>query len=228
MCVLLITRLLRLVGRLGSRKPVNHTSWVAIATPADRPKSVRNRCVIEVFGGVLCVVTLLFGFFCQCEGFCHRAESDLFLSLCMYFYWFPICFNQSCSVMHLQHICWKNLCILWWFAQKGQGHSKFYQLQCLFLWKTQSHNISDYTLQAGLEFGSTRARILSDVHDCFHLNTHGSGHLYMPPLEWHFDAWSYIYLNQTFTTAWAWHNTIRRCSHIWVLLINKEATIFNL
>ena len=25
-------------------------------------KSVRNRCVIEVFGGVLCVVTLLFGF----------------------------------------------------------------------------------------------------------------------------------------------------------------------
>ena len=52
---------------------------MAIATPADRPKSVRNRCVIEVFCGVLCVVTLLFGFFCQCEGFCHRAESDLFL-----------------------------------------------------------------------------------------------------------------------------------------------------
>ena len=35
---------------------------MAIVTPADRPKSVRNRCVIEVFGGVLCVVTLLFGF----------------------------------------------------------------------------------------------------------------------------------------------------------------------
>ena len=57
----------------------NHTSWVAIVTPADRPKSVRNRCVIEVFGGVLCVFTLLFGFFCRCKGFCHRAESDLFL-----------------------------------------------------------------------------------------------------------------------------------------------------
>ena len=52
---------------------------MAIVTPADRPKSVRNRCVIEVFGGVLCVVTLLFGFFCRCKGFCHRAESDLFL-----------------------------------------------------------------------------------------------------------------------------------------------------
>ena len=31
-------------------------------TPTDRPKSVRNRCVIEVFGGVFYVVTLLFGF----------------------------------------------------------------------------------------------------------------------------------------------------------------------
>ena len=30
----------------------NHTSWLAIVTPTDRPKSVRNRCVIEVFGGV--------------------------------------------------------------------------------------------------------------------------------------------------------------------------------
>ena len=25
---------------------------MAIVTPTDRPKSVRNRCVIEVFGGV--------------------------------------------------------------------------------------------------------------------------------------------------------------------------------
>ena len=30
----------------------NHTSWVAVVTPTDRPKSVRNRRVIEVFGGV--------------------------------------------------------------------------------------------------------------------------------------------------------------------------------
>ena len=30
----------------------NHTSWVSIVTPTDRPKSVRNRCVIEVFGVV--------------------------------------------------------------------------------------------------------------------------------------------------------------------------------
>ena len=30
----------------------NHTSWVAIVTPTDRPKSACNRCVISVFGGV--------------------------------------------------------------------------------------------------------------------------------------------------------------------------------
>ena len=32
-----------------ARKPVNHTSWVAVVTPADRPKSVRNRCLIDFF-----------------------------------------------------------------------------------------------------------------------------------------------------------------------------------
>ena len=59
----------------------NHISWVAIFTPTDRPNSVHNRCVIKFFGGVLYVVTLLVGFFCGCRGFCHRAESDLFLFL---------------------------------------------------------------------------------------------------------------------------------------------------
>ena len=52
MCVLLITRLLRGVGRW-ARKPVNHTSWVVVVTPTDRPKSVRNCCLIELFCGVV-------------------------------------------------------------------------------------------------------------------------------------------------------------------------------
>ena len=43
-----------------ARKPVNHTSWVALVTPTDRPKSVRNRCLIELFCGVVCVVTYPF------------------------------------------------------------------------------------------------------------------------------------------------------------------------
>ena len=42
----------------------NNTSWITVAIPAGRPKSVRNCCVIEVFGGNFCVVTLLFLTFC--------------------------------------------------------------------------------------------------------------------------------------------------------------------
>ena len=38
----------------------NHTSGMTAVTPTDLPKSVRNRCVIEVFGSVFYVVTLLF------------------------------------------------------------------------------------------------------------------------------------------------------------------------
>ena len=46
-----------------ARKPVNHTSWVAVVTPTDRPKSVRNRCLIELFCGVVCVVSVGVGAF---------------------------------------------------------------------------------------------------------------------------------------------------------------------
>ena len=78
MCVLLITRLLREMEML-ARKPVNHTSCVAVVTPTDRPMSVRNRCLIELFCGVICGVTLPFWHFCWCRGFCHRTGSDLLL-----------------------------------------------------------------------------------------------------------------------------------------------------
>ena len=59
--------------------PVNHTSWVSVVNPTDRPKSVRNCCLIELFCGVVCVVTLPFWHFCWCRGFCHRTGSDLLL-----------------------------------------------------------------------------------------------------------------------------------------------------
>ena len=47
-------------GKVDPVKPVNHTSWVAVASPTDRPKSVRNCCLIELFCGVVYVVTLPF------------------------------------------------------------------------------------------------------------------------------------------------------------------------
>ena len=59
-------------GKVGPVNQVNHTSWVAVVTPTDRPKSVRNRCLIELFCGVVCVVTLPFWHFRGCRGFCHR------------------------------------------------------------------------------------------------------------------------------------------------------------
>ena len=70
----------------GSRKvgPVNqvdHTSWVAVVTLTDRPKSIHNRCVIERFCGVVCVVTLTLWHFRWCMGFCHRTKSEF--SLCL-------------------------------------------------------------------------------------------------------------------------------------------------
>ena len=65
---------------VGSWK-VNHTSWVVNVTPTDRPKSVRNRSVIELFCDAVCVVILPLWHFCWCRGFCHRTESDLSLFL---------------------------------------------------------------------------------------------------------------------------------------------------
>ena len=53
-CVILITQLLWLVGNWNHVNRFNHTILMTVVTPTDRPKSVRNRCVIEAFCGVLC------------------------------------------------------------------------------------------------------------------------------------------------------------------------------
>ena len=60
MCVLLITQLLRLVGKLDPVNRFHHTSKVAIVIPTDRPTSVRNRCVIEVLVMFLCCHVVFF------------------------------------------------------------------------------------------------------------------------------------------------------------------------
>ena len=45
-----------------ARIPVNHTSWVVVGTPTDRPKSVRNCCVIEHFVALLVLSLCPFDF----------------------------------------------------------------------------------------------------------------------------------------------------------------------
>ena len=90
---------------------VNHTSWVAVVTPTDRPKSVRNCCLIELFCGVVCVVTLPFWHFCWCRGFCHRTGSDLlfvFLKKCIKETKWTSNFNfQLNMLMHVRGKCRK-------------------------------------------------------------------------------------------------------------------------
>ena len=53
MCVLLITRLLWMEG-WDRVNWFNHIIWVPVVSPTNRPKSVRNRCVIEVSVEFLC------------------------------------------------------------------------------------------------------------------------------------------------------------------------------
>ena len=53
------------IGKVGPLKPlVNHTGWMTLVAPADRPESVRNSCVIERIWSIsvyfhLCIVCRL-------------------------------------------------------------------------------------------------------------------------------------------------------------------------
>ena len=66
---------------VGPVKKFNHTSWVAVVTPTDRPKSVGNPCVIELFVALFVLSLCLFDISFGVWGVCHRTESDLFLFL---------------------------------------------------------------------------------------------------------------------------------------------------
>ena len=53
---------------------------MTVVTPADRPKSARSRCVIEVLVAFLCC-PFVFEFSVGIRDFCHRIVSDLLLFL---------------------------------------------------------------------------------------------------------------------------------------------------
>ena len=55
-------------GKVGPVNQINHTSWLVIVIPTDRPKSVLIRSVIELLYGVACFVILPFWHFCWCRG----------------------------------------------------------------------------------------------------------------------------------------------------------------
>ena len=96
MCVLLITWLLRLVGRSGTLNRFNHTSRMNVVTPTDHPKSVHNRCVIEVFVAFLCC-PLVFEFSVG-KGFSSKVLSFLFVSFVC---WLSIFYQGSIYFRHM-------------------------------------------------------------------------------------------------------------------------------
>ena len=63
-------------GKVRPVNQVNHTSWVAIVTPTDHPKSVRNRCVIDLFCGVVGVVTLPLWHFLLVYGLLSKEQNQ--------------------------------------------------------------------------------------------------------------------------------------------------------
>ena len=80
MFVHLIARRLREIGTsegwaLKPLSQINHTGWMTAVAPADRPKSVRNSCVVEY----ICSVFVSFHLAYSVNlGACHTAASDLF------------------------------------------------------------------------------------------------------------------------------------------------------
>ena len=76
------------MGRFCPVNWFNHTSWVAVVTPTDRPKSASNRCVIKDFWLRFCVVALLLRFFSVSVGFFLIGLSQA------YSFFSFICFNN--------------------------------------------------------------------------------------------------------------------------------------
>ena len=61
-----------------ARKPVNYTSLVAVVTATDRPQSVCNHCVIELFVALFVLSLCSLDNFVGKRVFFQRTESDLF------------------------------------------------------------------------------------------------------------------------------------------------------
>ena len=108
----------------------NRTSWMTVVTPTDRPKSVRNCCVIGSFGGVF-VLSISFRIFCWYGGFCHRTESDLlFLLKCI------IIHNLKCIIYTLKCIIHNLKCVIYIFK------CIFYASTCLNFGNGKIRNVN--------------------------------------------------------------------------------------
>ena len=137
-----------------------HTQLLLV-TPTDRLKSVRNRCVIEVFGGV-CVLSFGFRIFCWYRGFCHRTGSDLLLFLSMTMsewqasYEYIFC-NTKCVAESYRFPLYSPFCLRLIWDQKydkfrNQDFSWWYSLG----WKLYCKTICEHQCWIGLTLGLQR------------------------------------------------------------------------
>ena len=94
----------------------NHTSWVAIVTRIDRPKSVRNRCVIEGFWSVF-VLSLCFLDFYVGVGAFVIGLSQIFSFFSLFFF---LNFTISKTIKH-------------WGISDIRGYPVLYMLQPFYM-----------------------------------------------------------------------------------------------
>ena len=83
------------------------------------PTCSRNRSVI-CFWWLLCVVTLLFGFFCGCRGSCHRNESGLILFLLISCYKNTYRHATKLQIIHFENLIVITYSLYWNIAHKFQ------------------------------------------------------------------------------------------------------------
>ena len=70
---------------------------MAVVTPTDRPKSVRNRCVIEVFGGVF-VLSIGFRIFCWTHVLTTISENCYYI-INLHFHAHFQCLEAGCPIL---------------------------------------------------------------------------------------------------------------------------------
>ena len=104
--------------------PVNHSSWVAVVTPTDQPKSVRSRCIIELFRGV---------FLC-----CNFARLTFFFGIRI----FVIGVNQILSLFLFVIHSWSFFLIVMWKCDIHTRATKLLPLCISLLLKLTCHHIN--------------------------------------------------------------------------------------
>ena len=87
---------LREVGRFCPKPKANHTGWMTVGAPTDRPKSIHNRCVIDHFHCICVTLTIHLPFWGVID-ILRRRTFSLFSILSVYI--FPECKRTTLYIL---------------------------------------------------------------------------------------------------------------------------------